>query len=70
MQKPCTQTFVYLHKNYTALKNPKPKYNPKRTFMSLKRYTCCICNNKYSSSIDDNEPKVCYSCDIKMMGCL
>ena len=65
MQKPCTQTFVYLH-----TKNPKPKYNPKRTFMSLKRYTCCICNNKYSSSIDDNEPKVCYSCDIKMMGCL
>lgn len=60
MQKSCTQTFVYLN-----IKIPKPKYNPKRRFMWLKRYTCSLCNKKYTSSysIDHSEPKICYSCD-------
>ena len=63
MQKSCTQTFVYLN-----VKIPKQKYNPykKRNYMWLKRYTCSLCNKKYTSSysIDhSNEPKICYSCD-------
>ena len=60
MKNSCTQTFIYLY-----LTTPKLKYKPKRRFMWLKRYTCCICNKRYSSSysLDDNEPKICYSCD-------
>ena len=62
MKNSCTQTFIYLN-----LTTPKLKYKPykKPSYMWLKRYTCSICNKRFSSSysLDDIEHKICYSCD-------